>query len=167
MDTNHSRDVIALATTRQRATGRRALIEHLRRQRENANLFLELAREAGIDTSDSANAPMIPCIVGNSIKVLRVWDALRRRGINAEPIFFPAVPEGQARLRFFVTSCHSEERIRLMVEALAEELELVNAGSRAPLGKRAADACGHKTFANIPQGACRMVISVSHDQKDD
>ena len=82
MDTNHSRDVIALATTRQRATGRRALVEHLRRQRDNANLFLELAREAGIDTGDSAYAPMIPCIVGSSIKALQVSDALRRRGMG-------------------------------------------------------------------------------------
>jgi len=127
MNTNHSTDVIPIAAARRRATGRRALVEHLRRQRENAALFLSLAREAGIDTGDSAYPPMIPCIVGSSIKALQLSDALMRRGINADPILFPAVPENQARLRFFVTSCHSEEKIRFMVKVLAEELELLYA----------------------------------------
>jgi len=127
MNTNHSTDVIPIAAARRRATGRRALVEHLRRQRENAALFLSLAREAGIDTGDSAYPPMIQCIVGSSIKALQLSDALMRRGITADPILFPAVPENQARLRFFVTSCHSEEKIRFMVKVLAEELELLYA----------------------------------------
>ena len=127
MNTNHSTDVIPIAAARRRATGRRALVEHLRRQRENAALFLSLAREAGIDTGDSAYPPMIQCIVGSSIKALQLSDALMRRGISADPILFPAVPENQARLRFFVTSCHSEEKIRFMVKVLAEELELLYA----------------------------------------
>jgi len=127
MNTNHSTDVIPIAAARRRATGRRALVEHLRRQRENAALFLSLAREAGIDTGDSAYPPMIPCVVGSSIKALQLSDALMRRGISADPILFPAVPENQARLRFFVTSCHSEEKIRSMVKVLAEELELLYA----------------------------------------
>jgi len=127
MNTNHSTDVIPIAAARRRATGRRALVEHLRRQRENAALFLSLAREAGIDTGDSAYPPMIACIVGSSIKALQLSDALMRRGISADPILFPAVPENQARLRFFVTSCHSEEKIRFMVKVLAEELELLYA----------------------------------------
>jgi len=127
MNTNHSTDVIPIAAARRRATGRRALVEHLRRQRENAALFLSLAREAGIDTGDSAYPPMIPCIVGSPIKALQLSDALMRRGISADPILFPAVPENQARLRFFVTSCHSEEKIRFMVKVLAEELELLYA----------------------------------------
>ena len=127
MNTNHSTDVIPIAAARRRATGRRALVEHLRRQRENAALFLSLAREAGIDTGDSPYPPMIPCIVGSSIKALQLSDALMRRGISADPILFPAVPENQARLRFFVTSCHSEEKIRFMVKVLAEELELLYA----------------------------------------
>lgn len=99
--------------------------EHLRRLRENAELFLDLAREAGIDTGDSSGTPVIPCIVGSSANALRLSDALMRRGINANPILYPAVPEDKARLRFFVTSCHSEEQIRLAVKVLAEELSLL------------------------------------------
>ncbi len=88
----------------------------------NAELFLELARAAGVDTGESAGTPIIPCIVGDSLKTLRLSAALLRRGVNVNPILYPAVPEELARLRFFVTSCHSEEQIRFAVQALAEEL---------------------------------------------
>ena len=103
--------------------------EHLRRLRENAELFLSLAREAGIDTGDSEGTPVIPCIVGSSVNALKLSDALMRRGINANPILYPAVPEDKARLRFFVTSCHSTEQIRSTVKVLTEELAILHEGN--------------------------------------
>jgi 8-amino-7-oxononanoate synthase len=102
---------------------------HLRRLHELSALFLGLAREAGLDTGDSAGTPVIPCIVGSSATALKLSNALLGRGINANPIIYPAVPEDKARLRFFVTSCHSEEQIRYTVKALAEELELLTEAS--------------------------------------
>ncbi|MFE7719816.1 type I polyketide synthase [Nocardia rhizosphaerihabitans] len=94
----------------------------LERLRHNARLFLDLARAAGIDTGDSHDTPIIPCIVGDSLKTLRLSNTLLRRGINVNPIIYPAVPEDLARLRFFVTACHTEEQIRETVAILAEEL---------------------------------------------
>ncbi len=126
MNTDLSLDVIAPVPARRRATGRQALVEHLRRLHANTALFLSLAREAGIDTVNSAGAPMIWCIVGSSTKALGLSDALMRRGIYADLIPFPVVPEAKAGLRFFVTSCHSSEQIRSMVRALAEEREILN-----------------------------------------
>ncbi|MDO3635515.1 type I polyketide synthase [Mycolicibacterium arseniciresistens] len=99
--------------------------EHLRRLRELSALFLTLAREAGLDTGDSAGTPVVPCIVGSSAIALKLSNALLGRGINANPIIYPAVPEDKARLRFFVTSCHSDEQIRYTVKALAEELAIL------------------------------------------
>ncbi len=99
--------------------------EHLRRLHALSALFLALAREAGLDTGDSDGTPVIPCIVGSSATALKLSNALLGRGINANPIIYPAVPEDKARLRFFVTSCHSEEQIRYTVKALAEELALL------------------------------------------
>jgi 7-keto-8-aminopelargonate synthetase-like enzyme len=92
-------------------------------------MFLALAREAGLDTGDSEGTPVIPCIVGNSATALKLSNALLGRGINANPIIYPAVPEDKARLRFFVTSCHSDEQIRYTVKALAEELSLLSEGT--------------------------------------
>jgi len=40
-----------------------------------------------------------------------------------QPILYPAVQENSARLRFFLSSQHSEEQIRSTVAVLAEELE--------------------------------------------
>jgi 8-amino-7-oxononanoate synthase len=99
--------------------------EHLRRLHELSALFLALARDAGLDTGDSDGTPVIPCIVGSSATALKLSNTLLRRGVNANPIIYPAVPEDKARLRFFVTSCHSEEQIRYTVKALAEELKLL------------------------------------------
>lgn len=96
--------------------------EHLHRLRHNAELFLQLAKEAGLDTGYSAGTPVIPCIVGSSVTALRLSEALLRRGVNANPILYPAVAEDEARLRFFVTSCHSEDQIRYAVKVLEEEL---------------------------------------------
>ncbi|MCE5292144.1 MAG: aminotransferase class I/II-fold pyridoxal phosphate-dependent enzyme [Nocardiaceae bacterium] len=106
----------------------RAEPEHLKRLRAHSALFLKLAREAGIDTGDSYDTPVIPCIVGSSINALRLSIALLKRGINSNPILYPAVPEDKARLRFFITACHTEEQIRSSVKILAEEIALLEQG---------------------------------------
>ncbi|MBF6468577.1 aminotransferase class I/II-fold pyridoxal phosphate-dependent enzyme [Nocardia beijingensis] len=99
--------------------------ELLDRLRRNSRLFLRLAREAGIDTGDSNDTPIIPCIVGDSLKTLKLSNALLRRGVNVNPILYPAVPENLARLRFFVTACHTEDQIRDTVKILTEELAVL------------------------------------------
>jgi hypothetical protein len=48
------------------------------------------------------------------------------RGVNVQPILHPAVEEHLVRLRFFITSRHSEEQIRTATDALAEELEKID-----------------------------------------
>jgi 8-amino-7-oxononanoate synthase len=93
--------------------------------RERGQQFLELARALGIDTGLSAGYSVIPAITHSSLKAARVAEALYRRGINVQPIVYPAVQERAARLRFFVSSEHSEAQIRSTVEALAEDLRRV------------------------------------------
>jgi len=89
---------------------------------ENSRLFLQLARDEGLDTGLSDNTPVVPVITGNSEKALLLSHALFERGINVQPILYPAVEDSAARLRFFITSSHSEEQIRSTVAAVAEEL---------------------------------------------
>jgi 8-amino-7-oxononanoate synthase len=92
------------------------------RLRELAALFLHLARQRGLNTGPSAGTPVIPVIVGNSVKTLRLSSALLARGIHVQPILHPAVPEQAARLRFFITINHSESQVRETVSAVADEL---------------------------------------------
>jgi 8-amino-7-oxononanoate synthase len=84
-------------------------------------LFLELAQAAGIDTGRSMGLSVVPAITGSSIRAARLADALFRRGINVQPILYPAVEERAARLRFFMSCQHTEEDIHNVVAALAEE----------------------------------------------
>jgi len=64
---------------------------------------------------------------------------LKDRGFNVLPIIFPAVPEKSARLRFFITSEHSEEQIRQAVEATAEELKALREAGPLVVGRPVAE----------------------------
>lgn len=87
-----------------------------------ARQFQSLAQAAGIDTGSSAGIAVIPAIVGSSTRAARISAALMRRGINVQPILYPAVPEKLARLRFFISCEHSEADIGEAVAALATEI---------------------------------------------
>ena len=96
--------------------------ERVERLRKRSELFLSLCKEAGLDTGDSGGTPVVPVITGNSMVALRLSNRLKADGINVQPILYPAVEESAARLRFFVTSEHSEEQIRYAVERTATHL---------------------------------------------
>jgi 8-amino-7-oxononanoate synthase len=95
--------------------------ERVRRLNDRAALFLRLAREGGLDVGGSIGASIVPIVTGSSIRAGRLAQALFDRGVNVQPILYPAVPERAARLRFFATASHTEEQIRDTVEILLEE----------------------------------------------
>ena len=90
------------------------------RLRERSELFLKLAADCNLDTGPSRDTPVIPIILGSSSRAILVSQLLLERGINAQPILYPAVRESAARVRFFLTAEHTEEQIVHAVEALAE-----------------------------------------------
>jgi 8-amino-7-oxononanoate synthase/acyl carrier protein len=111
--------------------------QRVARLQANARLFLTLARSYGLNTGLSRDTPVIPVITGNSLLALRLSRALFERGINVQPILYPAVEEEKARLRFFLTSTHTEAQIRTTVAAVAEELARLtaeHASEQGPLG---------------------------------
>jgi 8-amino-7-oxononanoate synthase len=89
----------------------------------NARLFRDLCRAARLDTGTSAGLGIVPVVLGSSVRATRVSAALLARGVNALPIIFPAVPEGAARLRFFLSAEHEEADIRTAVAALLAAIE--------------------------------------------
>ena len=95
------------------------IVEQLR---QRSQLFLELARGKGVNTGFSAGAAVIPAIIGNSMRCMRLSEALAARKINVQPIVHPAVEENAARLRFFISATHTEEEICYAVQVLAEEI---------------------------------------------
>ena len=101
--------------------------ERVARLHERAALFLSLCREAGLDTGASAGTPVIPVIIGDSLRAARLSALLFERGINVQPMVAPSVPEHMARLRFFIASSHTEEQLLAAVEALVDALAAMEA----------------------------------------
>lgn len=81
--------------------------------------FLHLARAHGIDTGLSQGHAITPALIGSSLKAVRVSNALFDRGINAQPIIYPAVEEKAARLRFFLSAQHEPQHLQAAVSTLA------------------------------------------------
>jgi 7-keto-8-aminopelargonate synthetase-like enzyme len=71
----------------------------------------------------SKDSAVVPAIVGNSVLCLQLSDALKDRGINVQPILYPAVEEHLARLRFFVSSLHTEAQLVKTAGIVADELK--------------------------------------------
>jgi 8-amino-7-oxononanoate synthase len=100
--------------------------ERVARIKENGDLFLEEAKAAGLDTGTSIGYAVVPVIVGDSIRAVKMTERLLARGVNALPIMYPAVPMKAARLRFFITSEHTAAQIKQAVKITKEELKVVS-----------------------------------------
>lgn len=96
--------------------------ERVHKLQKISQYFLNYARERGLDTGAAQGYAVIPVIVGDSMVSGFLSQLLFQRGIYVMPISFPAVKEGQARLRFFISASHTEEQVRKTIDAVVEEL---------------------------------------------
>jgi 8-amino-7-oxononanoate synthase len=85
--------------------------ERVERLRARTRLFLDLAKEAGLNTGFAKGYALAPVMAGSSIKAVTLSNRLFSEGFNALPIIYPAVPEKSARLRLFFSESHSEDDI--------------------------------------------------------
>ncbi len=97
--------------------------------RRNGRALLTRAKSRGLDTGLSIGASVVPVIIGNSGQTIMLSERLLQRGFNVVPAVFPGVAENQARLRFFITSEHSQEQIDSVIDAVAEELPDIRSNS--------------------------------------
>lgn len=103
--------------------------ERVARVRANGAAFLAAAKARGLDTVTSEGYAIVPVMVGDIVKAGRLTDRMLGRGINVLPIIYPAVPLKAARLRFFITSSHTDAQIQETVAITAEELRRVTQGN--------------------------------------
>ena len=87
---------------------------------DNGRLFVSLAKAEALDTGPSADSPVVPVIVSNSMHCLKLADRLFKAGINVQPMLYPAVSEEASRLRFFITALHTPDQIRFTVARTGE-----------------------------------------------
>ncbi|WP_066457055.1 aminotransferase class I/II-fold pyridoxal phosphate-dependent enzyme [Castellaniella caeni] len=79
--------------------------------RARGKFFLQQAQAAGLNTGLAAGYSILPIILGSSLKAVRLSNQLFAHGVNVQPIIHPAVEEQAARLRFFLSSEHTEAQI--------------------------------------------------------
>lgn len=101
----------------------RAEPDRVARLHANGRLFLEEAKKLGLDTGKSEGYAMLPIMIGNGVKVARLWQRLFDRGINSSMIIYPGVPINAGRLRFFLTSEHTPEQIKMLLKTIKEEYD--------------------------------------------
>lgn len=101
--------------------------ERVTRLKQRSELFVKLAKEKGFNTGLCEGTPVVPLIIGNSIKAMKLSERLFKRGYSVQPVIYPAVSEDEGRLRFFITALHTEEQIKDTIETVAEELAKLEA----------------------------------------
>ncbi|CAN5175409.1 N/A [soil metagenome] len=83
----------------------------------NQAYFVERMQAAGFDLPATKTA-IVPLPVGSERECGRLAAGLRALGIHVDAIMFPAVPLGEARLRFMMNAHHTTTHIDCVVEAL-------------------------------------------------
>jgi 8-amino-7-oxononanoate synthase len=97
--------------------------ERVTKLQENGKLFFDSAKSRHLDIGYCQGYAVIPVIVGSSLIAAKLSNILFEQGINVQPIIYPAVEERAARLRFFLSSTHTEEQITSTVDKVAKELK--------------------------------------------
>lgn len=97
--------------------------ERVVRLQSNARHFQTYAKTKSLDTGDGQHTAICPIVVGDSIPTVVLSQELFRRGINVQPVLYPAVPVKSSRLRFFITAMHTETEIEAAIDGVVEELK--------------------------------------------
>jgi len=92
----------------------------VKRLHKNIDTFLEEAHKRGLNTCLAGKTAIIPVLVGDDRDAFLLSNVMLEKGVFVPPAVYPAVPKGQARLRFCVTSEHKEEQIIKALDLLME-----------------------------------------------
>lgn len=87
--------------------------------RELGEYFLNYALGRGLDCGSNQGYAVAPIIIGDSLRATWVSNRLLEAGVNALPIIAPAVPNKNARLRFFLNVGHTIEQIEHAIDQTA------------------------------------------------
>lgn len=87
--------------------------------RSRARTFREALAAEGFDVAQN-EIPIVPLVIGDPEEATAVCEAALEKGVFAQAIRPPTVPEGTSRLRLTVMATHSEEDLRSAAKILAE-----------------------------------------------
>lgn len=91
----------------------------VKKLQDNSQYFLRKAKANDYDTGLAEGYAIIPIILGHSLDTAKLSNTLFEHGINVQPIIYPGVEEASARLRFFISSLHTQAQIDRTFDLLA------------------------------------------------
>lgn len=94
--------------------------EHIQRLWDNTNYARNLLKEAGFDTGDVSETPVIPIYIRNEESVFRITRMLQDEGIFVNPVVPPAVQPDATLIRFSLMATHTFAQIETAVDKLTE-----------------------------------------------
>ena len=86
----------------------------------NIEYFVRRCKEEGMDTCLAGESAIVPVLIGSDKDAARLSAEMIKRGVFVPPAMYPAVPKGQSRLRFTVSSTHSIEQLEKAVSELSK-----------------------------------------------
>jgi glycine C-acetyltransferase len=90
--------------------------ERVERLHENARWFRGALLEAGF-TPLPGETPIIPVILGETSRAIRMSEMLLAEGVFVTGFGFPVVPQGHARVRCQVSAAHTREHLQRAIDA--------------------------------------------------
>jgi 8-amino-7-oxononanoate synthase len=91
--------------------------EERQRVRHYADRLRAFFQREGLDYGHS-NTHIVPWMIGDAEKTVKISDYLAEQGILATAIRPPSVPVGKSRLRFCLSAAHSEEDLERLFKAI-------------------------------------------------
>lgn len=97
--------------------------ERVTELRRNADRFRDMAKGVGLNTGNSEHSAVIPIILGRSEPSVTLYRKLFENGVYALPIIYPTVPENASRVRFFLSSLHTDEQLEKTVKFISSAVK--------------------------------------------
>ncbi len=85
---------------------------------ENIAYFVRRAKECGMNTCLAGESAIVPIMIGSDADAAKLSAKLLEKGVFVPPAMYPAVPMGESRLRFTISSTHSIEQLETAVSEL-------------------------------------------------
>lgn len=93
--------------------------ERVQQLRDNVKFFCDTLRLHGLQVPQTESA-IIPIIIGDEAKALRISETLQNEGVLIPAIRYPTVAKGQARLRASLMATHTNEELEFAAAKIAE-----------------------------------------------
>jgi glycine C-acetyltransferase/8-amino-7-oxononanoate synthase len=112
--------------------------DRVERLRRNAEVLRSALAAGGLDTGGS-RTQIMPIVVGDARKATALCDRVLERGLFAQAIRPPTVPEGTSRLRLSVMASHREAELLRAARTLSVAAGELGLLGNAPRPRRALD----------------------------